>query len=104
VTWTPYPSRATNAPYTVYDGATPLATVRLDQRPPPVGTAVNGVIFQSLGRYSVGSGTLRVVLSNDTDNFVVADAIHVRAVAAGNPLVLSLDQPGYSESGPRWAA
>jgi ABC-type polysaccharide/polyol phosphate transport system ATPase subunit len=104
VTWTPHPSRATNAPYTVCDGATPLGTVRLNQRHPPVGTAVNGVIFQSLGRYPVGSGTLRVVLSNDTDDLVVADAVHVRAVAAGNPLLLSLDQPGYSEFGPRWAA
>ncbi len=82
VTWTNNGQRASNAPYRIYDGTTLLATVRVDQRQVPAGVAVGGSIFQSLGVFQVSSGTLRVVLGNDADSYVIADAI--RIVASGS--------------------
>jgi hypothetical protein len=104
VSWVAHSDRARNAPYALYDGPHLLATVPVNQQREPVGTAVNGVIFQSLGKFPVQSGTLRLVLSNDADGTVVADAVHVLPTPAKQPMLLKLDQPGYYETGPRWAA
>jgi subtilisin family serine protease len=90
-TWRAEPNRATNAPYRIYDGTTLLATVRVNQQLAPSGTSVNGFVFQSLGTFAVTSGTLRVVLGNDANNYVIADA--VRAVPAGSG-PLSVPPPG----------
>jgi glucose/arabinose dehydrogenase len=98
-TWTFYPSnRTSNAPYTIYDGATPVATVRVDQRQAPSGMTVNGFTFQSLGTFPISSGTLRVVLSNDADNYVLADAVRFAPVQ----LLVDDGQAGYSQSGTTW--
>ena len=99
----PLANRASNAPYAVHDGPLLLARPRVNQQRGPVGTETHGVIFQSLGTFPVRNGPLRVVLSNDADGVVVADAVQVRAAAAARPRILKFDQPGYTES-PLWAA
>ncbi len=88
-TWTPYANRATNAPYHIYDGPTRLATVRVNQQLTPSGLCAHGVMFQSLGVYPIRSGSVRVVLSNDADGFVIADAVHVVQKPVWGPMLLT---------------
>ncbi|WP_406695606.1 hypothetical protein V5E97_31815 [Singulisphaera sp. Ch08] len=84
MTWLAGGNRATNAPYRIYDGTTLIKTVRVDQRLAPAGgVTTGGVVFQSLGVVSLSGGTLRVVLGNDADNYVIADAIRVAAAGGG---------------------
>ncbi|HEY2895044.1 MAG TPA: choice-of-anchor D domain-containing protein, partial [Pirellulales bacterium] len=79
--WIAFGNRATDAPYTVFDGATPLGTVNVNQTIPPSGDQSNAIVWQSLGSFSVSSGTLAVRLSDNANGFVIADA--VRIVAGG---------------------
>ena len=99
VTWTAHANRASDAPYRVYEGTTLLGTTRLDQRSWPTGASVGGVSFQNLGRFRLsGTGALRVVLGNDADGYVIADAARVVAVAEASPLIDN-NTLGYAESG-----
>ncbi|WP_170109567.1 N-acetylmuramoyl-L-alanine amidase [Melghirimyces profundicolus] len=64
-----YTDRATNAPYTIHhkDGQT---TKRVDQR-------TGGSQWVYIGTYNFDTGTGKVVLSDDADGIVVADAIRL---------------------------
>ena len=78
--WVDGPNRATNAPYTIYyadiethDDCSPIVivseTVRVNQQ-------VNGGQWNLLGTYPFADGTSgRVVLSDDANGYVIADAI-----------------------------
>jgi len=75
--WTSDPLyRASNAPYKVYLDGTELDTVYMDQR-------VNGGQFNLLGSYTLAPGILEIVLTNDADQYVIADA--VKLVESGPP-------------------
>jgi hypothetical protein len=76
-TWPAYSNHATNASYQIYDGTTLLATVLVNQRVAPVGTTASGRVFQTLGTYQVSSGNIHVVLSDNANNYVFADAVRV---------------------------
>lgn len=103
ITWTAWENRASNAPFQIYDGSSLLTVVRINQKVRPSGIDVHGISFQSLGVFSVRSGTLTVVLTDDADNLVVADAIHVVEKPAEEPVIIAYGQTGYREIG-RWAA
>jgi hypothetical protein len=77
VTWTAAGDRATNAPYLIYDGDRFLERIRVNQQEGPVGTAVGGAVFQPLEAFTITSGTLRVVLTNDANGSVSADAVRL---------------------------
>ncbi len=89
-TWTPASNRADNAPYTVSDGATALATVPINQQNAPSDVTADGQGWASLGTFTLpsplaplpeGAGnTLVVSLSDDTDGIVVADAVRLAVV------------------------
>jgi hypothetical protein len=103
VTWTPYVNRADNAKYQVYDGSTLLGTVQVDQQLAPTGGLnENGVAFQSLGRFSITSGTVKVVLSDNADGYVIANAMAVQP--ATTPALLDNSQYGYTDAGGGWAS
>ncbi len=82
--WIPFSNRATNAPYTIYDGATPLATVRVNQQVMPSGDQSNGVVWQSLGTFNEFTGKLTVRLNDNANGMVVADAIRVVSGGIGS--------------------
>ena len=73
----PWPNEASNAPFKVYDGSTLLATVTVNQKANPAGTQIGTSVFQSLGNFTIASGTLKVVLSNNANGYVIADALRV---------------------------
>lgn len=85
--WTSHPNRATNAPYTIHHlrGQT---TVRVDQEQ-------NGGTWILLGTFEFAAGsTGHVVLTNDADEFVIADAVKFEPLGtlpAGSSLLLFQD-------------
>ena len=92
-TWVPTSNRATDAPFTVYDGTTSRGTVRVNeqQAADTTNTGVSewygGQPFRRLGgRFAINSNQLMVKLGNNagtsTSNEVVADAVWVRRVAS----------------------
>ncbi len=77
-TWVPYANRADNAPYTVLDGATPLATVPVNQQQAPAGLFDAGASWLDLGGpYTVLSGSLTVRLGDLADGYLIADAVRI---------------------------
>jgi hypothetical protein len=84
--WKANPNRATNAPYTIYyDGGS--VTVRVDQE-------VNGNQWTLLGTYPFVAGTSGyVVLSDDADEYVIADAIKLTPSAPPPPQTVIVDDP-----------
>jgi hypothetical protein len=75
--WTGTADHAPDATYLIYDGATLVQTVAVNQRLTPTGQGPGGVPFQGLATVHVTSGTLRVVLKAAGDGNVVADAISI---------------------------
>jgi hypothetical protein len=76
--WPAHDSRAPNAPFTLVNNGVVVDTVRVDQR-------FDGGRFNLLagsaslndGTYSLAAGVLEVVLSNDADGKVAADAVQI---------------------------
>src|SRR5205085_436171 len=74
-TWYSGGARATDAPITVLDGATPVATVRVNESEMPIGLQDSGMVWQQLGVFTFQTNQLVVQLSDAADNSVVADGI-----------------------------
>ncbi len=108
VDWLADPNnRASNVTYTVYDGSTFLGSATIDQRQNPVGTTVGGVTFQSLGTFTVTSGTLRIVVSDNANGLVIADAARLTVATPTSqtlPPIIDFGQSGYSETGSGWSS
>jgi hypothetical protein len=75
--WTGSNTQASNAPFTLYNGSTPVATVRANQRVASSGLVADGASWRFLGNVTVTGGRLNVRLSNAADGAVVADAIRI---------------------------
>lgn len=86
-TWAAGANRATNAPFTVYSGATPLVTRALSQRLAPDDLTADGAAWEDLGEFRIAGGTLTVRLSNQANGWVVADAVRVERVTPSALLV-----------------
>ena len=86
MTWVAGANRATNATYLIYDGSTLVGTVPVNQQAAPSGGQVvpdgNGtnIPFQKLGTFTINSGTLTVVLSDNANGIVIADAMLVSTI------------------------
>jgi hypothetical protein len=72
--WTSGRNRATDAPYTINHAGGPITV--------PVNQEANGGVGFSLGVYFFNIGPASIVLSDDADSIVIADAI--RAVFVGS--------------------
>lgn len=86
VTWVSNANRATDAPFTVYDDSTALGTVDINQESLPSTLEDAGVWWDHLGEYAISSGTLKVVLTDDANEFVIADAVRVEFLSAPTTL------------------
>ncbi len=95
--WIPFSNRATNAPYTIFNGSTPIGTVLVNQQLMPVGDQSNHIVWQSLGTFTTTTGTLSVRLGDNANGLVVADA--VRLVAGGiGPQEAEMDVASFDHS------
>jgi hypothetical protein len=103
--WAKYSTDASNAPFTIYDGSTPLQTVLIDQTQSPVGPSFGGVPFQTIGTVNISSGTLKVVLSNSGTNniYIIANAVRIAPVAPSGT-DLNWSAPGDGITGPSTAS
>jgi hypothetical protein len=83
-TWSAFSNRATDAPFTVLDGATSLATVRLNQRLVPDDfSSSDNTTWERLGSYTISSGTLVVSLGANANGRLNADAIRIERMVSG---------------------
>jgi hypothetical protein len=90
--WTNRSSRASNSPYTI-NHASGSVTVRVNQQ-------IEGGIWNSLGSYDFEQGESTVVLSDDADGAVIADAIKFvyRTVTLREQKELIIDNLNQTES------
>lgn len=79
-TWTAFANRATNAPYTISDNSVRLGTVRVNQELAPDDFSSQGGTWETLGVWTLTGPGLSVQLSDDADEMVIADAIHVERI------------------------
>ncbi len=107
-TWTSAPDRATNAPYTIRDGGTggPIAAeLRINQEQLPGEFEDAGEFWRNLALVEVTGSTLTVELSDDADEYVLADAVRIeplntRVYPVGDLVAPILDDAAYTpESG-----
>ena len=80
--WLGASNSATNAPFTLYNGSTPVATIRTSQRVNATGLTADGANWKLLGTVTVTGGRLNVRLNNQADGAVVADAIRILQIAS----------------------
>jgi hypothetical protein len=79
-TWKISPLNATNAPYTIFDGAKSRLTTRVNQRLTPGDLFASSANWKRLGTVTVASGRLVVKLTNAANGQVVADAIRIQRI------------------------
>lgn len=103
-TWSAYDTHASNAPYTVSDDTTALATVRANQRFAPSDITLDGQGWQSLGVYHPTSGKLVISLSDDANGYAIADAVRLVEVPTVTtpPSVVDNTSTAYAEQGSNW--
>ncbi|MCO6458616.1 MAG: choice-of-anchor D domain-containing protein [Pirellulaceae bacterium] len=92
-TWSPYPNRATNAPFTVSGVAGGPTLVPLNQRLTPDDRAAHGTQFEDLGIFTASGGSLTVSLSTlGANGQVIADAVRIEQVV--DPEIRVFDTTG----------
>jgi hypothetical protein len=93
-----------NAPFTIYDDATALATIRVNQEGAPNDVTMADRVWESLGVYQASSGRLIVTLTDDANGFVNADAIRLVEVppVVATPELVDDGDTAYAELGENW--
>jgi hypothetical protein len=79
-TWSEHPNRATNAGYTVLDGSTVLERIEVNQELAPNSFTDLGVAWKTLGVFTITTNLLEVQLSDDADEYLIADAVRIEQV------------------------
>lgn len=77
VTWHEDDTQTTAAPFTVYEGIENKGDLAIDQQVAPSGDVIDGRPWQSMGIFSITSGTLTVELTNASGDPVVADGVRL---------------------------
>ena len=81
-TWSTHSNRARNSPFTVYDGATSLGTIPVDQEQLTTNRRNVGANWQDLGSsFEITGSTLVVKLTNAANEFVIADGIRIERLS-----------------------
>ena len=73
--------RATNPPFSVFNGSTLLQTVSINQEQAPNDFVDAGVPWENLGSFTITSGTLVVRLTNLVNEYVIADAVRIERLS-----------------------
>ncbi|MGB4739435.1 MAG: hypothetical protein WBH50_14655, partial [Fuerstiella sp.] len=76
-TWLAYTYRATDAPFTIYDGDTIVGQRDINQKVAPNDFNEGGTPWEEITTVTITGTTLTVKLTNDANSFVVADAIRI---------------------------
>ena len=81
------------------DGSSALATVDVNQELTPGTFNEDGVDWLDLGQFTITGSTLNVQLSDDANEFVMADAIRIERLSTVDSLSVSIDPSSFSENG-----
>ncbi|MFP6658110.1 MAG: choice-of-anchor D domain-containing protein, partial [Pirellulales bacterium] len=83
-TWTSHANRATDAPFSLYDGdplpANLAVTKDLNQALPPDDDSDEGTLWETVGQVATTGTRVTVTLTDDANKNVIADAVWLRAV------------------------
>jgi hypothetical protein len=80
VTWHEDEEQASDAPFSVFDGATEKGAVAVNQQEAPLGDVYEDRTWLSLGVFAISGDVLKVQLTNAGDGKCVADGIRLVAV------------------------
>lgn len=75
--WSQFGNRASNAPFTVYDGSTALGTTLVNQQLAPDDDYANAISWERIGTYNSSTGTLVVRVTDNANGYVIADAVRI---------------------------
>ena len=99
VTWQAAGNLSASATYNVYDGATKLGSVTVNQQSAPDDLADQGQNWKSLGSFTVTGTQLTVTLANAAaDGQVVADAMRILPADQPTPIVNNGSPGSWSNS------
>ncbi len=79
-TWSTHANRASNAPYTVSNDGTLLASVAINQKLTPDDLSENGAHWEDLATVQIVNGSLIVRLTNAANGYVIADAVRIEKI------------------------
>ncbi len=80
-TWRAGSNHASNAPFTILDGNTPIGSLTVDQTAVPNDFTDAQTSWETLGVLPISGTTLTVRLTGDAaDNYVIADAIRIERI------------------------
>ncbi len=86
--WFAHANRASNAPYTIFNGSTALGTVRVSQKVAANDFSAAGTNWEDLGGpYDITGNTLVMELSDAANGYVIADAVRIEAQASAPPTI-----------------
>ena len=100
-TWIAQSNHATNTPLSFFDGASQLGSLAINQRTAPSDFTENGANWQNLGVFSVSGSTLRITMTNNANNAVIADAMRIERI--GDYQVIDDGSSGFTTNG-AWGA
>jgi len=80
-TWVAHANRATDAPFTIYDGTKVVGQAQLNQKVAPNDLTDAGSAWENIATIDVTGTTLKVTLTNAANAFVIADAVRIESVA-----------------------
>lgn len=93
VTYSIHSNRATDTPYEVYDDSQLLETVDVNQEVAPTGRKDSADVgdgrfvgWYKIGTYFCSSGTLKIVITDDANQFVIANGVKVHQLNASVPV------------------
>lgn len=85
---------SSTVPVQIFDGDTLLATLSVNQRLAPSDLLDEGVFWDDLGIFNFQTHTARIVLSNDTEGTVLADAVRLEQISPNPELQVELQDTG----------
>jgi hypothetical protein len=86
--WFAHANRASDAPYTIFNGSNLLGTVRINQKVAPNDFTDAGSSWEDLGGpYDITGDTLAVELSDAANGYVIADAVRIDAQGTPPPTI-----------------
>jgi uncharacterized protein (DUF1800 family) len=92
---------ATNTPFTISDGTTPVGNVPVNQQVDSSGNNDGGSVWQDLGVFFITSSTLTVSLSDNANGIVLADGVRMERVGYPGAIVDDAG-PGFSTPSGMW--
>ena len=77
-TWSPHANRATDAKFSLFDGSMQVGQVSINQEQAPDDLQTDGAVWEDLGGpHSILGNVLSVDLSDQANEFVIADAVRI---------------------------